>query len=180
MVPLDYQLKNSETVEIITGKSAHPSRDWLSPQSGFLASPRHRNKVRAWFRKQEAAENKLEGRALLDREIQRLGVNTPSMPELLAELKLESAEELHEALGLGEVNTAQVAAAMQRLFARARARTSRPRRAPRTPREPELEVQGVGDLLATYARCCKPVPPRADRGLHHRRTGRHESIRNRA
>ena len=69
-----------------------------------------RNKVRAWFRKQEASENKLEGRAMLDREIQRLGVNTPSMPELLAELKLESAEDLHEALGLGEVNTAQVAA----------------------------------------------------------------------
>jgi GTP pyrophosphokinase len=159
MVPLDYELKNSETVEIIAGKSAHPSRDWLAPQSGFLASPRHRNKVRAWFRKQEASQNKLEGRALLDREIQRLGVNTPSMPELLAELKLESAEDLHEALGLGEVNTAQVAAAIQRLFARA-ARPEQPAKArPAAPREPELEVQGVGDLLATYARCCKPVPP---------------------
>jgi len=42
MVPLDYELKNSETVEIITAKAAQPSRDWLSPQSGFLASPRHR------------------------------------------------------------------------------------------------------------------------------------------
>jgi GTP pyrophosphokinase len=159
MVPLDYELKNSETVEIIAGKSAHPSRDWLAPQSGFLASPRHRNKVRAWFRKQEASQNKLEGRAMLDREIQRLGVNTPSIPELLAELKLESAEDLHEALGLGEVNTAQVAAAIQRLFARA-ARPEQPAKArPAAPREPELEVQGVGDLLATYARCCKPVPP---------------------
>ena len=39
MVPLDYQLKNSETVEIITAKTGQPSRDWLSPQSGFLASP---------------------------------------------------------------------------------------------------------------------------------------------
>src|ERR1700688_1379482 len=47
MVPLDYRLKNSETVEIITAKSPHPSRDWLSPQSGFLASPRHRHNVRA-------------------------------------------------------------------------------------------------------------------------------------
>ena len=73
MVPLDYHLKNSETVEIITAKAAHPSRDWLSPQSGFLASPRHRNKVRAWFRKQNETQNKAEGRALFDREIQRLG-----------------------------------------------------------------------------------------------------------
>ena len=159
MVPLDYQLKNSETVEIIAAKAAHPSRDWLSPQSGFLASPRNRNKVRAWFRKQEAAQNKLEGRAMLDREIQRLGVNTPSMPELLAELKLASAEELHEALGLGEINTAQVAAAIQRLLHARAARPDEVRARPAAQREPELEVQGVGDLLSTYARCCKPVPP---------------------
>ncbi len=161
MVPLDYQLKNSETVEIIAAKAAHPSRDWLSAQSGFLASPRNRNKVRAWFRKQEAAENKLEGRAMLDREIQRLGVNTPSIPELLAELKLASAEELHEALGLGEINMAQVAAAIQRLLHARAARPDEVRARPAVQREPELEVQGVGDLLSTYAKCCKPVPPEA-------------------
>ena len=74
MVSLDYQLKNSDTVEIITGKSPQPSRDWVSAQSGFLASPRHRNKVRAWFRKQNEAQNKVEGRAMLDREMQRLGM----------------------------------------------------------------------------------------------------------
>ncbi len=160
MVPLDYQLKNSETVEIIAAKSGHPSRDWLSPQAGFLASPRNRNKVRAWFRKQDAAQNKLEGRSMLDREVQRLGVNTPSMPELLGELKLASAEDLHEALGLGEINAAQVAAAIQRLLHARAVRPDEPARPrPAVQREPELEVQGVGDLLSTYARCCKPVPP---------------------
>src|SRR5208282_4402744 len=86
MVALDYQLKNSETVEIIAAKTAHPSRDWLSPQSGFLASPRNRNKVRAFFRKQDESQNKLEGRAMLEREMQRLGVNHPPMPDLLSEL----------------------------------------------------------------------------------------------
>ncbi len=160
MVGLDYQLKNSETVEIITAKSPQPSRDWLSPQSGFLASPRHRNKVRAWFRKQNASQNKTEGRALLEREIQRLGVNSPPMPELLNELKLPSTEALHEALGLGEVSAAQVAGAIQRLLHARDARAAEPARtrAP-APREPEVEVQGIGDLLSTYARCCKPVPP---------------------
>jgi GTP pyrophosphokinase len=161
MVPLDYRLKNSETVEIITAKSAHPSRDWLSPQSGFLASPRHRNKVRAWFRKQNETQNKAEGRAMFDREIQRLGVNNPPIPELLGELKLPNAEALHEALGLGEVSPAQVAGAIQRIL---HARDARPERVAgaRTSaavREPDIEVQGIGELLSTYARCCKPVPP---------------------
>ena len=161
MVALDYPLKNSETVEIIAAKTAHPSRDWLSPQSGFLASPRHRNKVRAWFRKQNEAQNKIEGRALFDREIQRLGVNSPPIPELLAELKLSSTEALHEALGLGEVSPAQMAGAIQRILHARDGRPDQPlrRRSPTAAREPEIEVQGIGELLSTYARCCKPVPP---------------------
>lgn len=158
MVPLDYRLKNSETVEIITAKAPQPSRDWLSAQSGFLASPRHRNKVRAWFRKQNEAQNKIEGRAMLDRELHRLGVKSPPMPELLRELDLDSAESLHEALGLGELSGAQVAGAIQRLL---HAREAQPefKRARAGSRAPEVKVQGLGDLLSTYARCCKPVPP---------------------
>jgi GTP pyrophosphokinase len=158
MVPLDYRLKNSETVEIITAKVSQPSRDWLSAQSGFLASPRHRNKVRAWFRKQNQAQNKVEGRAMLERELQRLGLKSPPMPELLRELEQDSAESLHEALGLGEISGAQVAGAMQRLLHTRDPRIEHPR-PPSGGRAPELAVQGIGDLLSTYARCCKPVPP---------------------
>ncbi|HEV7612903.1 MAG TPA: bifunctional (p)ppGpp synthetase/guanosine-3',5'-bis(diphosphate) 3'-pyrophosphohydrolase [Steroidobacteraceae bacterium] len=162
MVGLDYRLKNSDTVEIITAKTGHPSRDWLSPQSGFLASPRHRNKVRAWFRKQNESQNKAEGRTMFDREMQRLGINSPPLPELLSELKLPGTEALHEALGLGEVSPAQVAGAIQRIFHAREVRpehSGRPRSAPAL--EPEIAVQGIGDLLSTYARCCKPVPPEA-------------------
>jgi GTP pyrophosphokinase len=162
MVALDYHLRNSDTVEIITTKVAQPSRDWLSAQSGFLASPRHRNKVRAWFRKQNEAQNKIEGRSMLDRELQRLGVNSPPIPDLLRELGQASNEALHEALGLGEVSAAQVAGAIQRLL---HAREARPDSTQRlrtvSLREPEIEVQGIGDLLSTYARCCKPVPPQS-------------------
>jgi GTP pyrophosphokinase len=158
MVPLNYQLSNSETVEIITAKTAQPSRDWLSAQSGFLASPRHRNKVRAWFRKQNESQNKAEGRALLDRELQRLGLKNPPTVELLKELALDSTESLHAALGLGEVSPAQVAGAIQRLL---HAREPAPdySRTRSDVRAPDAEIQGVGDLLSTYARCCKPVPP---------------------
>jgi GTP pyrophosphokinase len=158
MVGLDHHLKNSDTVEIITAKTPQPSRDWLSAQSGFLASPRHRNKVRAWFRKQNEAQNKIEGRALFDREIQRLGVNSPPIPALLHELGLGSLDALHEALGLGEVGPSQVAGAIQRLL-HARENRSEIRARPSAAREPDVQVQGVGELLSTYARCCKPVPP---------------------
>jgi GTP pyrophosphokinase len=121
IVPLNYHLKNSETVEIMTAKTSQPSRDWLSPQSGFLASPRHRNKVRAWFRKQDEAQNKTEGPVSPERE--------PQARELQAR----------------EVQAREV----QPDYSEART----------DARAPEAEVQGIGDLLSTYARCCKPVPP---------------------
>jgi GTP pyrophosphokinase len=159
MVALDYQLKNSETVEIITAKTPQPSRDWLSPQSGFLASPRHRNKVRAWFRRQDQSQNKVEGRALLERELQRLGVKSPPTVELLSELAMDSVEALHEALGLGEISGAQVAGAIQRLQRARETPLEHPRAHAKSAPAPETQVQGIGDLLSTYARCCKPVPP---------------------
>src|SRR3546814_12788023 len=49
MVPLLTRLSTGQTVEIIAAKSGGPSRDWLNPQLGFLASTRSRAKVRAWF-----------------------------------------------------------------------------------------------------------------------------------
>ncbi|HEY2685392.1 MAG TPA: bifunctional (p)ppGpp synthetase/guanosine-3',5'-bis(diphosphate) 3'-pyrophosphohydrolase [Steroidobacteraceae bacterium] len=177
IVALDHQLKNSDTVEIITGKQMQPSRDWLSPQSGYLASPRNRNKVRSWFRKQESSENRVQGRALFEREMSRLGVNTPPMPELLRELGLESTEALHEALGLGEISGAQVAGALQRLT-HAREERQIPKTKEGKTREPEVEIQGVGDLLSSYARCCKPLPPESIVGYI--TVGRGVSIHSRA
>jgi len=55
IAPLNQPLANGEVVEIITGRTGGPSRDWLAPDGGFLASPRSRAKVRAWFHQQDAA-----------------------------------------------------------------------------------------------------------------------------
>jgi GTP pyrophosphokinase len=162
MVPLNHRLKNSDTVEIITAKTPHPSRDWLTPQSGFLASPRNRNKVKAWFRKQDETQNKNEGRALLDRELNRLGVNAPPIPELLSELRLASTAALYEALGAGEVTASQVVGAIQRILHAREEKTPPASRAKRdAPPDRSNAVQGIGDLLATFAKCCNPVPPEA-------------------
>ena len=62
IVPLTYPLVNGEIIEIIAGKHEAPSRDWLAPEQGYLASPRSRSKVRAWFRKQDAGDNRGAGR----------------------------------------------------------------------------------------------------------------------
>jgi GTP pyrophosphokinase len=73
---------------------------------------------------------------------------------------MASLEDLHAALGLGELSLAQLAGAIQRaLHSRAARPDDAPKARPAAQHEPEIEVQGVGDMLSTYARCCKPLPP---------------------
>jgi len=162
MVPLDYKLANGEAVEIIAGKHPGPSRDWLIDQLGYLASPRSRSKVRAWFRRQDEGKNRQEGRELYERELSRLGVqNAVSLPALLAELKFDSADALYLALGAGDVNAAQLGGAIQRLTRDSEPVAPPARRPPETRRKRRgsLDIEGVGDLMSTFARCCSPLPP---------------------
>jgi len=168
IVPLDHHLENGEVVEIIGGKQAQPSRDWLIEQEGFLASPRSRAKVRAWFKKRDAGQNLAEGRELFERELARHGGQQALVSELIGEFGVTSADALYLALGSGDLTIAQLSAAIQRR-ARARAAVPAPSELPpigAAPRGPAgaVQVEGVGDLLSTYARCCNPVPPEAITG----------------
>ena len=159
IVPLTYVLNNGDTVEIITAKQPHPSRDWLAPSLGFLASPRSRAKVRAWFRKQDEGQNIVQGRQMLERELQRLAMNTITLPELLDELHLPNADALYHALGEGELTIAQVTGAVQRR-ARQDEITDKLIRKPTTSKPVQgISIDGVGDLLSNFAKCCRPVPP---------------------
>jgi GTP pyrophosphokinase len=160
MVTLDWRLANGDTVEIIAAKQPHPSRDWLIPALGFLASPRSRAKVRAWFRKLDETHNREQGKQMLERELERLGVRAPPLPEILSDLNLPNAEALYQGLGEGELTVAQVAGAVQR-----RLHAAEPPRPPRLAPASHAAgsqgfvVDGVGDLMSTIARCCRPVPP---------------------
>jgi GTP pyrophosphokinase len=159
MVPLDFKLSTGDSVEILPGKQPKPSRDWLVPQLGFLASARNRAKVRGWFRKLDKGENREEGKQMFEREIDRLGVRAVPLPEILRELELVDADALYQGLGSGELTLAQVVGAIQR---RAQAREPakpRPSRATTTGKPAGMVIDGVGDLMSSFARCCRPVPP---------------------
>jgi GTP pyrophosphokinase len=158
MVPLNYRLKNGELVEIITARLPQPSRDWLSAQSGFLASPRSRAKVRAFFRRQDDEQNRVRGRELLEKELARLGQHGVTLPELVSSLRFASGEDLYLALGSGDLTLTQVANAVQR---RARPAETTPivRARPGVSPGSRVVIEQVGNLLSNFARCCRPVPP---------------------
>jgi GTP pyrophosphokinase len=160
MVPLNQVLQNGDQVEIIAGKQLAPSRDWLVPSLGYLVSQRNRHKVRAWFRKLDEDQNRQQGKHILERELQRLAIHSVTLPDLVGEFGLDNADALYLAIGEGEINTAQITGAIQRRARPQELPSPVARRHTAQPKEtPGITVEGVGDLLSHFARCCGPVPP---------------------
>ncbi len=160
IAPLNHALDNGDVVEIITGKQSAPSRDWLASEQGFLVAPRSRAKVRAWFRRADESQHRLSGRATLERELARAGAGAELIAPLVRELHAHSADDLQRLIGAGEISGAALEQALARLRASAQPLLPQTRRRHRTAsaRSP-VEIEGVGDLPVTMARCCGPVPP---------------------
>lgn len=160
IVPLTYELKSGEQVEIMTTRHGAPSRDWLNPQLGYVKSSRARSKILTWFKQQDQEKHISEGKLALERELRRLGATELDPDKLVTELKFQEQNELLAAIGRGEVTTAQIAGAVHRLQPPAAPQTVMPKR-PREAGAPsggDIRIHGVGNLLTHIARCCKPVP----------------------
>jgi len=106
IVPLTYTVENGDKIEIITGSQPQPSRDWLSPKLGYLASARNRSKVRNWFRQQDRDQHQRQGRDILDRELSRLNVRGVATDDIAHHLKHKNTDSLCVACGItGENST---------------------------------------------------------------------------
>jgi GTP pyrophosphokinase len=166
MVPLNYRLENGQRVEVITVKQGGPSRDWLNADLGYVQSNRARAKVRQWFNAQQHDAMVAQGRALLERELARLGQTALKLDAVAAKAGFAKTEEFFAAFGREEINTKQVQTAILAV--------AQPVTAPvLAPAEPEVQtrqskaagsgsgilVVGVDRLLTGLARCCKPAPP---------------------
>ncbi|MBK9520230.1 MAG: bifunctional (p)ppGpp synthetase/guanosine-3',5'-bis(diphosphate) 3'-pyrophosphohydrolase [Rhodocyclaceae bacterium] len=166
LVPLNTVLSNGQQVEIIAAKSGGPSRDWLSADSAYLASPRARQKVRQWFAAAEAAEQLTQGRAIVMREVQRESQNHPpvGLDELAARLGVKSAEAMFLGAARGEIGPRALQVALRGAVAdtvEAEQILTRKSRA----REGDILIVGVDKLLTQMGRCCKPMPPDAIAGF---------------
>src|SRR4051812_14900834 len=83
IAPLARQLKNSETVEILTATTARPSRDWLA----HVRTSRARHKIRQWLKLEEQKTAAKVGREILERELRRRKLPKPDDSQLLAVAK---------------------------------------------------------------------------------------------
>jgi GTP pyrophosphokinase len=171
MVPLDYRLVNGDIVEILTTKAPHgPSRDWLN----FVKTSTAREKIRQWFKKERREENVSKGREMLDKEFRRLrqtslaSVKEESLLELARDFKFPTVDDFLAAIGYGELSGRTVVLRHADGDAPTSEEDSRgpaiPLTSPAALPSGEVRVHGVGNMLTTFARCCKPLPGEPIRG----------------
>ena len=161
IVPLNYVLKTGEQVEIITGKSGGPSRDWLNANLGYLHTSRARAKVQHWFKQQDREQNVQAGKLMLERELTRMALNGADYAKLIERLGIRSQEDLFAAVGSGDIRMAHVVNVAHQLVEPDRHSEQLeliPRRPSKPGRRGDVHIQGVGNLLTQLAGCCQPVP----------------------
>lgn len=168
MVPLLTRLKTGQTVEIIAAKSGGPSRDWLNPQLGYLASNRSRSKVRAWFNAIELQERIAQGHAMVEKELQRLGKTTVNLEQMASQLGFARADDLYVSVAKDEFSLRTleqhfrdpqpVAPASEQIMPGHLSFHETHDNVVRSGKSGVLVV-GVDSLLTQLARCCRPAPP---------------------
>ena len=161
IAPLHRQLKNGDTVEILTSPGAHPSRDWLS----HVRTGRARQKIRQWLRQEEYGASVALGQEILARELRRRRLAKPdedAMKRAAGTLNLHDAPHLEAALGRGDLSFGQVLAALFPGLPAEEAPAPKPGAIGRLVQRMRvgrgIRIQGVDGLMVRYSSCCQPVP----------------------
>ena len=161
MVPLNTPLSNGQQVEILAAKQGGPSRDWLNPQLGFLRSTGARTKVRQWFNKLNLEADIAQGRALLDKELQRRGMTRTNLDQLAAAMGFERLNDLLAGIGRGDIGPKALQEALDPDAAGPQPESAAAGIVARGAKGASggVLVVGVDKLLTMPARCCRPAPP---------------------
>lgn len=162
MVPLNTPLKNGQTVEVTAAKEGGPSRDWLNPELGFLASHRARAKVRAWFNALAMGETVAKGREAVERLLQREGKTSVKLEDLASQLGFNSADDLFEVVGKDEFSLRNIEIVLrppEPVQTQDEVMQLKKPRASHNSGKGGVLVVGIDSLMTQLANCCKPAPP---------------------
>lgn len=165
IVPLTYELKTGQQVEVLVAKVGGPSRDWLSPHLNYIKTNRAKSKVRQWFLQQDHEKSVTTGRGVLEHEFQRLGIKQLKLDKVATRFDFSNADDLCAAVGRGTLTVAQVITQVQELLPVPPALpeftqnvTIFRKLKPTDSSKDDVRIRGVGQLLTQMAQCCQPAP----------------------
>ena len=168
IVPLNYQLKNGDIVEILTNPNSNgPSRDWLK----FTKTSKARNRIKRYFKLKDRERNAEEGQQLLERELKdhnktiKTAIKKQEEKELLERYNFNSLTDVYAAIGLGELSTKNIlnflgiiSDSEEKKPNTVKKSTEDNKKESRTVHESGVVVEGVDNLMIRLSRCCNPVP----------------------
>ena len=161
IVPLKYELRNGEIVEILTSSEERPSRDWMN----FVKTSRARNSIRRWLN-QRQKERAIEiGQKMLEKEARKCKLNLKKykteLSTIASEYKAAKLEDLFASIGYGKIGSKQV---LKRLDPGSVAKDETKDSALSTvvqkvfgSSDAAIQVKGYDDLLVFRAKCCNPI-----------------------
>ncbi len=169
IVPLRYQLRNGDTLEVITSPNQRPTKDWLK----LVKTSRAKVKIRHRLRKEQRDRSLALGKDLLEKGLRRYGVSYSKahkqgqLGKAAEELKCQSVEELVISIGYGKITTKQVIDVI--VPQDKRAEPPPPAESKNTlskilrkvtgrTNQSGIKVQGEDGILVRFARCCSPLP----------------------
>ena len=169
IVPLDYELENSDIVEIITAKnSPGPTRDWLN----FVKTSSAKSRIRQWFKKEQKESNLIRGHDILERELKKLHLDTrdllkeDKLIEVVKKFGLNSTDDLYAAIGEGALTTGQVINKQKDLYFNDTVvadiidipNNFNVSYSETDATSSAIKIKGVDDVATRLARCCNPLP----------------------
>nr|WP_068128172.1 bifunctional (p)ppGpp synthetase/guanosine-3',5'-bis(diphosphate) 3'-pyrophosphohydrolase [Nosocomiicoccus ampullae] len=165
IVPIDFTLNTGDIVEIRTSKQSYgPSLDWLN----LVKSSSSKNKIRAFFKKQDREQNVEKGRLQVEEEIKLNGfkleeaLTEKTVAQVLERYNLNQIDDLYAMVGYGGVTPQQIA---NRLTSHLKQKDTSPvleverkKDFKQTTSESGVIVEGLDGMLVSLAKCCNPVP----------------------
>ncbi|MBU0574957.1 MAG: bifunctional (p)ppGpp synthetase/guanosine-3',5'-bis(diphosphate) 3'-pyrophosphohydrolase [Proteobacteria bacterium] len=161
IVPLKYQLKNGDTVEIITQAGHHPSKDWLK----FVVTSRAIAKIRYWVKTEERKRSLALGRDLLEKEFKKHHLKfgqiakSSKMAEIYAEYHIDSLDDLMAGVGYGKVSPKHVVHHfLPEEETKKETTVARTRKKGAEAAPVGVSLTGIEDIMVRFGKCCDPIP----------------------
>jgi len=166
LVPLKYELKNGDIVEVITSPHHTPSKDWLK----IVKSSRARNKIRTWIKTEERKRSIVLGREICEKDFRKYPVNLQKIQKsgdfkrVAAEFGFAGDDDLLAAVGYGKISAGQIIGKIlphEKIQERAEHKESRLTAVINKLKgksSSAVEISGVDDVLVRFGKCCNPVP----------------------
>ena len=169
MMPIITKLHNGDIIEIITSDNAKgPSRDWLK----FIKSSTAKNKINAWFKKNQREENIVKGKDLIEKEIKRIGMSYDDLFKqefiqgALNRYKFNSIEDMYASVGFGAITSGKVIARILEEYRKVHKEENVEQKLEELSKEKNtakpsksgVVVKGIDNCLVKLSKCCNPVP----------------------